>query len=180
MLSVNFAKFLRTTFLTAHLRRLFLYVHSGNFKLNAGYTDSIKMLSTKRYYQQNEWWKEKITVCTKYFFLHNALRRFYTRRNVSGMSQWHRFFFFFWLLHMRSSFVYRHFPEISILVKSTNNFNFSASDKCRFLFKQIIFEYSFKQVSHCNMAYSQSLIELKMKMTEYPIWTTMKHQRAFR
>ena len=94
MLSVNFAKFLRTTFLTAHLRRLFLYVHSGNFKLNAGYTDIIKMLSTKRY-QQNEWWKEKITVCTKYFFLHNALRRFYTRRNVSGMSQWHRFFFFF-------------------------------------------------------------------------------------
>ena len=95
MLSVNFAKFLRTTLLTAHLRRLFLYVHSGNFKLNAGYTDIIKMLSTKRYYQQNEWWKEKITVCTKYFFLHNALRRFYTRRNISGMSQWHRFFFFF-------------------------------------------------------------------------------------
>ena len=29
---------------------------------------------------------------------------------------------------MRSSFAYLHFPEISIMVKSTNNFNFSASN----------------------------------------------------
>ena len=58
------------------------------------------------------------------------------------MSQRHRFFL---LLHMRKSFIYRRFPEMSILLKSRNHFNFSAPNKCGFLFKQIIFEYLFKQ-----------------------------------
>ena len=52
---------------------------------------------------------------------------------------------FFLLLHMRKRFVYWHFPELSIPLKSRNHFNFSAPNKCHFLFKQIIFEYSFKQ-----------------------------------
>ena len=34
---------------------------------------------------------------------------------------------------------------MSILLKSRNHFNFSAANKCGFLFKQIIFEYLFKQ-----------------------------------
>ena len=56
------------------------------------------------------------------------LRWFYTRRNVSGMSRRHRFFLF---LHMRKSFVYWHFPGMSIPLKSRNHFNFYALNKCR-------------------------------------------------
>ena len=67
---------------------------------------------------------------------------FYTRRNVSGMSRRHCFFL---LLHMRKSFVYQHFLEMSIPLKSRNHFNFSAPNKCRFLFKPIILEHSCKQ-----------------------------------
>ena len=52
---------------------------------------------------------------------------------------------FFLLLHMRKSFVYKHFREMSIPLKSRNHFNFSAQNKCHFLFKPIIFEYSCKQ-----------------------------------
>ena len=69
-------------------------------------------------------------------------RRFYTRRNASGMSRRHCFFL---LLHMRKSFVYWHFPEMSIPLKSKNHFNFFPPNKCRFLFKPIIFVYSCKQ-----------------------------------
>ena len=46
---------------------------------------------------------------------------------------------------MRKSFVYWHFPEMSILLKSRNHFNFSAPSECRFLFKPITFVYSGKQ-----------------------------------
>ena len=67
---------------------------------------------------------------------------FYTRRNVSGMSRQHRFFL---LLRMRKSFVYQHFLEMSIPLKSRNHFNFSAPKKCHFLFKPIILEHSCKQ-----------------------------------
>ena len=42
------------------------------------------------------------------------------------------------LLHMRKSFVYWRFPEMSIPLKSRNYFNFSTPNKCRFLFKPII------------------------------------------
>ena len=60
-----------------------------------------------------------------------------------GMSRRHRFFL---LLHMRKSFVYKHFPEMSIPLKSRIYFNFSAPNKRRFLFKPIIIlEYSCKQ-----------------------------------
>ena len=72
----------------------------------------------------------------------DQLRRFYTRRNISGMSRRHRFFL---LLHMRKSFVYERFPEMSIPLESRNHFNYSAPNKCRFLFKPIILEYSCKQ-----------------------------------
>ena len=56
--------------------------------------------------------------------------------------------------------------EMSILpwsymipLKSRNHLNFSAPNKCRFLFKPIIFEYSFKQSELLyNMAYLQSII----------------------
>ena len=65
-----------------------------------------------------------------------VLRWFYSRWNVSGMLQRHRFFL---LLHMHKSFVYWHFPEMSIPLKSRNHFNFSAPNKCCFLFKPIIF-----------------------------------------
>ena len=58
------------------------------------------------------------------------------------MSRRHRFFL---LLHMRKSFVYEHFPEMPIRLKSRNHFNFSAPNKYRFLFKLIILEYSCKQ-----------------------------------
>ena len=71
-----------------------------------------------------------------------SLRRFYTRRNKSGMPRRHRFFCSW---HMRKSFVYWHFPEISIPLKSRNHFNFSTPNKYRFLFKPIIFVYSCKQ-----------------------------------
>ena len=54
----------------------------------------------------------------------------------------HRFFL---LLHMHKSFVYQHFPEMSIPLKSRNHFNFSAPNKCRFLFKPVILDYSCKQ-----------------------------------
>ena len=70
------------------------------------------------------------------------------------MSRRHRYFL---LLHMRKSFVYWHFPEMSIPLKSRKRFNFSAANKCRFLFEQIILSIHNK-VSHYNMAYSQSII----------------------
>ena len=59
------------------------------------------------------------------------LRRFYTRRNVSGMSRRHRFFL---LLHMRKTFVY--FLEMSIPPKSRNHFNFSTPNKVAFFLNQ--------------------------------------------
>ena len=103
----------------------------------------------------------------------SILRRFYTRRNVSRMSWRHHFFM---LLHMRKSFVYWHFPEMSILLKSRNHFNFSTPNKCRFLFKPIIFVYSCKQSELLyNMAYSQSTIKWLRTST----WTTMKYQKSF-
>ena len=74
--------------------------------------------------------------------------------NLSGMSQRHRFL----LLHMRKSFVYWHFPEMSLPMKSRNHFNFFAPKNCRILFKPIIFVYSCKQSETFNMAYSQSTI----------------------
>ena len=49
------------------------------------------------------------------------------------------------LLNMGKSFVYKHSPEMSIPLKSRNHFNFSAPNKCRFVFKPIIFEYFFKE-----------------------------------
>ena len=50
-------------------------------------------------------------------------------------------------------------PSHMIPLKSRNHFNFSAPNKCRFLFKPIIFEYSFKQSeSLYNMAYLQSIM----------------------
>ena len=52
---------------------------------------------------------------------------------------------FFLLLHMRKSFVYWHFPEMSIPLKSRNHFNFFTPKNCRFLFKPIIFVYLCKQ-----------------------------------
>ena len=42
---------------------------------------------------------------------------------------------------------------MSIPLKSRNHFNFSAPIKCRFLFKQIIFEYSFKQRESLYLRY---------------------------
>ena len=71
----------------------------------------------------------------------------------------------FLLLHMLKSFVYQHFPEMLIPLKSRNHFNFSAPTKCRFLFKPIILEYScihVNKVSHYNMTYSQSNVNGKM------------------
>ena len=46
---------------------------------------------------------------------------------------------FYLLLHMSKSFVYWHFPEMLIPLKRRNHFSFYAPNKCRFLFKPIIF-----------------------------------------
>ena len=64
----------------------------------------------------------------------DQLRRFYTRRNISGMSRRHRFFL---LLHMRKSFVYWHFPEMSIPLKSRNHFIIKSITRSLFIFKKL-------------------------------------------
>ena len=89
------------------------------------------------------------------------LRRFYTRRNVSRMLRRHRFFL---LSHMRKSFAYWHFPEMSIPLKSRNRFNFSAPNKCRFFLSLSFLCIHVNKVNHYNMAYSQSTISLKSEM----------------
>ena len=66
-----------------------------------------------------------------------AISHLVCKRNVAATS-------LFLFLQMRKSFVYWHFPEMSIPLKSRNNFNFFAPNKCRFLFKPIIFVYSCK------------------------------------
>ena len=61
---------------------------------------------------------------------------------------------------MPKSFVYWHFSQMLIPLKSRNPFNFFAPNKCHFLFKPIIFVYSCKQ-SESLLAYSQSTTKLK-------------------
>ena len=80
--------------------------------------------------------KHSFKVLYSLFLLHANLKVIlhyaeYTR-NVAATS-------LFLLLHMRKSFVYCHFPEMLIPLRSRNHFNFSALNKCRFLFKPIIF-----------------------------------------
>ena len=101
-------------------------------------------------------------------------RRFYTRRNVSGMSWQHPFFL---ILQMRKTFVYWHFPEMSIPLKRRNHFNFFAPNKCRFLFKPIIFVYSCKQSE--SLQYGLFTVHNINEMAAYFNLNNMKYQKCF-
>ena len=83
--------------------------------------------------------------CFEYHYegLHlTTLRQFYTRRNISGMSGRNRFLL---LLHMRKTFVYGHFPEMSILLKVEIISPFPLRKNVAFFLNKSFFEYSFKQ-----------------------------------
>ena len=97
---VNFAKFIRAPFVTEHLRRLFLnVVEISNYKEDI-------LVRVWRFYVKKNYYikgiinkinveKEKIIVCTKYFFLlflkHGqritevAARRCFVRRLLTGI-----------------------------------------------------------------------------------------------
>ena len=75
------------------------------------------------------------------------LRRFYTRRNVSGMSRRHRFFLF---LHMRKSFVYSTFLKCRFRWKVGIISTFPLRTHVAFCFNQSFLCDHVNKVSHYN------------------------------
>ena len=70
----------------------------------------------------------------------------------------------FLLLHMRKRFVYWYFPEMSIPLKIETISTFPLRTNVAFFLNQSFLSIHVNNVSHYNMAYSQSTIQLKSKM----------------